>query len=1775
LKNKLFRAAAAFALAAAMVLPSAPVLAVSQTDRLVRDTQIGGERSRLFDDGWKFKLAGSGDYSAAGYDDSAWQDISVPHDWTIYDVNNLYTNNVGWYRKTFYLSPADKGRNIAIRFDGVYMNSTVYINGQQAGNWPAGWTTFQMDITDKLNFGNTPNVVAVKVDYKQPSAWWFTGAGIQRDVWLVVANPVQVNFNGTYISTKSISSASGTAVIQTEVLNKSSADASVTVAQTITDAAGGAVAASESAPLTVAAGKVSTDTQQLTVPNPKLWSIDSPNLYMMKTEIKSGGVVVDTYTTSFGFRTFVMNPNNGLFVNGQYVKIHGVCLHTDLGALGAAMNYAALEDRLKTMKAMGVNAIRTSHNVASPILIEMCDRLGLLVMDEGFVRWLTGNTYDYHLYFSQPSTADMSYLPEAAANPQWSEVDCRNWVKRDRNHPCVLFWSIGNEVGDTTSQTGYNTGVYLKNIVKSEDPNGNAAVTIASNQMGNSTAVALSRDALEAAGYNYGEGYYDSHHAAYPNMVIYGSETSSAVRSRGVFHTPANQSVYTYFDNQVSSYDNSVVPWGRSAESSWVMDRDRQFCLGQFIWTGYDYIGEPTPYGTKNSYFGIVDTAGLPKDIYYFYQSVWTDKSMVHLLPYWDSSLADDNNQIQVWAYSNAASVELFKDGVSLGRKAIDLKAASVLHYSWNVPYSDGQLTAKAYDASGNVVATDSTASFGAPAQVKLSADRAQLTADGKDLVYVTASIQDANGQFVATARNKVRFTVSGAGKLVGVDNGDSTDYDSYQAPERSAFSGKVVAIVESDGTSGPITINANSLGIASGSVTVQAVHQQAVAGIALGSIDGSNAITSPLGTLKMDAAVSPNTADFEQVAYTVSEIGGGATDKAIIGKDGVLKAFKNGQVLVTATALDGSGVSASAVVNISGQAAFTAVSGITVTGSSGAITAKSGKLQLTANVAPTNAAVKDVTWSVRNKSGSGALCASVDNSGLVQALYDGAVTVRAAALDGSGVYGEYDVAISGQSASTVPINKIQLSLVSGSQSLTADSPTVKLSAAALPLGASGQIDWSVTNADGSSSNSAHVVSVDASGVATVTASRNGTFYIMASTKNGGQYPQAWARMAFTASGLVTVTVNPYNLIKARDNDANSGGLGLEGNDPADQSVGGIGSGSWLCFANLDFGLSGSQTVQITGGRASSGSATIEIHDGSVSGPLLATLSFATVDSSNWLTLATREFTLTGLTGAHDLYFVFTNGGFLFYGFQFTEKAPTIRNPYATIKANTYDLGSKSNFNLETDENAVGNIQSGDYLQFNLLDFGQYGSKSVTFTGGCDNTYAPGIIEIHDGSATGALIASLSFAGTGGWQVFNSQTFNVPALTGVHNLCFVFPKGAFLFDSFSFAEIEHDNGIIQNIFLNKLAKASSENVGDNNQIASHAVDGVTDNVKAHKWCASSGSYPQWLEVDLGSLYDLYDLHLVLENDTSAFKYTVAVSSDPADWNAANWSASKTVIDESGNTADTLRDFTLNNVTGRYVRVTFTEQVDNLWAVIVNIAGSGKSHNIALNKPASADSEWAGQLAAMANNDIINDPALGGKNQWCANNQISGPHWWQTDLGGVYALSSFELTMEGDYGYAFQLQGSLDGVNYAPIADVTGGQKVIDLTTNAYARYLRVYNITAGQGMWPVIQNFAAYGGKVSALPAYTLSLAETPAGAAASLAYATDTDTPAKLIVAAYDASGVLLQIQAKDITLSAANTAGLAIAFDKAKAARVDAYLWGAQYNPLCDKALYIRLLS
>jgi beta-galactosidase len=470
-------------------------------------------------------------------------------------------------------------------------------------------------------------------------------------------------------------------------------------------------------------------------------------------------------------------------------------MHHDLGALGSAINYRAIERQVEILKAMGVNAIRTSHNPPAPELLDVCDRQGILVMDEAFDCWETKkNSNDYHLYFAQ-----------------WAQTDIQAMVRRDRNHPSVIMWSIGNEIPSPTTGTATN----LRNWVLAMDTT--RPVTWASNNAGQAANQAVAA-VLDLQGYNYAESRYDTDHSAHPTWKLFGSETSSAVRSRGIYETPASKSILTSSDTQCSSYDNSVVAWGSSAESSYKNDVSRSFVAGQFIWTGFDYIGEPTPYGwpAKSSYFGIVDTAGFPKDIFYFYQSHWTTDPMVHILPHWNWT---SGTTVTVFVYTNCDSAELFLNDVSQGSKTF---ASGALHLEWNVPWASGTLRAEG-KRGGSVVVSQEVQTAGAAAKVALSADRSTIAADGRDLAFVTADIQDANGIFVPTAANALTFSVSGPGEIVGVDNGNAIDTSSYKGTTRNAFSGKALAIIRSTGAAGPIVVAASSSGLTPGSATVSA----------------------------------------------------------------------------------------------------------------------------------------------------------------------------------------------------------------------------------------------------------------------------------------------------------------------------------------------------------------------------------------------------------------------------------------------------------------------------------------------------------------------------------------------------------------------------------------------------------------------------------------------------------------------------------------------------------------------------------------------------------------------------------------------------------------------------------------------------------------------------------------------------------------------------------------------------------------------------------------
>jgi beta-galactosidase len=764
-----------------------------------------GARGKLFDDGWRFFRGDASGAQQPSFDDGSWRSLSVPHDWSIELSFNqgspsgagggYLDGGVGWYRKTFTLDPSYAGKRILISFDGVYMNSQVWINGTSLGTRPYGYSTFQYDITPYVRTDGTSNVVAVRVNNNQPNSRWYSGSGIYRNVWLTALDPVHVAYNGAFVTTPSVSPGSGSVSVATEVENKGSASQTVTVRTGIYDANGTLVTSATSGATGVAANGRSTVNQGLTVSSPRLWSPDSPNLYQVKVEVLVGGTTVDTYLSPLGFRWFSFSATGGMSFNGGSMKMRGTCNHHDLGALGAAFNTRAMERQLQTLKAMGINALRTSHNPPAPELLDLADRLGFVVMDEAFDCWESGKTAnDYHLYFGQ-----------------WAQTDLQDLVRRDRNHPSVIMWSIGNEIPNPSVATATN----LRNWARAVD----STRPVTWNNMDVLGSVASQvASVLDLQGFSYNSWQYDAGHSQHPDWKIFGSESSSAVRSRGIYKTPTNQNILTGSDTQCSSYDNSVVSWGASAENAYRDDTNRTWISGEFIWTGFDYIGEPTPYSwpAKSSYFGICDTAGFPKDIYYFYKSKWTTAPTVHLLPHWNHSVG---TTVPVWAYSNCDSVELFLNDASQGSRTV---SSTTMHVEWSVPWASGTLRADCR-RGGSVVASDTVRTAGSATQVKLTADRTTIAADGRDLVYVTADLQDASGVIVPTAANGVTFAVSGPGRIVGVDNGNAIDTTSYTSPTRKAFSGKVLAIVQSTGAAGTITVTATSSGLAAGSVSATA----------------------------------------------------------------------------------------------------------------------------------------------------------------------------------------------------------------------------------------------------------------------------------------------------------------------------------------------------------------------------------------------------------------------------------------------------------------------------------------------------------------------------------------------------------------------------------------------------------------------------------------------------------------------------------------------------------------------------------------------------------------------------------------------------------------------------------------------------------------------------------------------------------------------------------------------------------------------------------------
>jgi beta-galactosidase len=795
-----------------------------------------------FDNNWRFTLADSTlDASAPGFDDSGWRTLNVPHDWSIEsDFSDSFPATVGggalpgglgWYRKTFTVRETDRDKIISIDFDGIYRNSTVWINGKKLGYRPYGFISFRYDLTPYLLYGDQKNVIAVKVDNsKQPNSRWYSGSGIFRNVWLVRTNKIHVDHWGTYITTPEVTAEKGTVNIDVTVRNAGKA-VPVDVRTIIKDMDGKPICQAESK--STEAMKDSTIvTLKMEVKNPELWSTENPARYKAVTELRANGKLVDSYETLFGFRTFRFDVATGFYLNGKPLKVRGVCLHHDLGCLGSAINTRALERQLKIMKDMGVNAIRTSHNPPAPEMLDLCDSMGILVQDEAFDMWHKQKVqYDYSHDFDQ-----------------WYEKDLSDQILRDRNHPSVFMWSIGNEVieqnvdvdasslsleqanlilnathhgsGAVSSDSAKNgeelITIALANVVKKLDKT--RPVTAACNQAYTDNNLFRS-GALDVLGFNYHETEWKDFPKNFPGKKLIISESTSALATRGAYEMPSDKVLvrpdrwdipFTRPGNSCSAYDNCHVPWGTTQEGSWNLVKHLPFVSGMFIWTGFDYLGEPTPYGwpSRSSFFGIVDLAGFPKDVYYMYQSEWTNKTMLYLFPHWNWKKGET---VDVWAYyNNADEAELFLNGKSLGKQH---KTDSVFHVSWRVPFEPGTLKVVSLK-NGQQVMSKEIHTAGAAAKVVMKPDRGSIHADGKDLSFVTVEIQDKDGNLVPDASQMIHFSVAGNGVIVGTDNGDPNNHVSLKKPDRNAFHGKALVVIQSNGDRGTVKVTAKTDGL-------------------------------------------------------------------------------------------------------------------------------------------------------------------------------------------------------------------------------------------------------------------------------------------------------------------------------------------------------------------------------------------------------------------------------------------------------------------------------------------------------------------------------------------------------------------------------------------------------------------------------------------------------------------------------------------------------------------------------------------------------------------------------------------------------------------------------------------------------------------------------------------------------------------------------------------------------------------------------------------------
>ncbi|MCY2687533.1 beta-galactosidase GalB [Salinimicrobium sp. TH3] len=788
------------------------------------------ERKISFNEDWQFFL---GDSLKMSSSEANWRTLNLPHDWSIEGEfspehpagvgGGALPGGLGWYKKNFTLEESDSTNLTAVTFDGIYQNSEVWINGNYLGNRPNGYIGFQYDLTPYLNYGNEPNEILVKVDNSdQPNSRWYSGSGIYRNVWLEQTDQLHVPLWGTFVTTPEVSRDSALVQVEVKLVNKYSGvkngilETSLFYKDQEVNSA-----ASE---FEIQVQDTSEVTQQIKVVQPNLWSVDDPQLYSAVTRIKVDGKIVDQYTTQFGIRDFRFDLEEGFLLNGEQVKIKGVNNHHDLGPLGAAVNKRAIERQLEIMKEMGVNGIRTAHNPPAPELLELTDKMGFIVMDESFDIWERAKTEsDYSNYWEE-----------------WHERDMRDMILRDRNHPSVFIWSIGNEVPEQWSERGAEIGRELARITKEVDPTrpvtagmnppihtGDQDVTLQFDEPQQPNALAGS-GALDLIGYNYAHQTYPKHQINFPNTPFIATETTSALATRGHYEFPSDTiKIWPVRwdipfdggnpDNTISAFDQVRTPWGSTHEATWKIIKKHDFLSGFYIWTGFDYLGEPTPYTwpSRSSYFGIVDLAGFPKDTYYMYKSEWTDEPVLHLLPHWNW---EEGQIVDVWAYyNNADEVELFLNGESMGTKR---KEGDDLHVMWRFPFKKGILKAVSRK-DGQVVLEREVKTAGEPAKLTLQPDRSTIKADGQDLSFITVNITDEKGTLAPRANNLVHFEVKGGGKIEAVASGDPTSHESFKGASHSALNGKVLVVIRAGKEAGPVEVTATADGLQKATTTI------------------------------------------------------------------------------------------------------------------------------------------------------------------------------------------------------------------------------------------------------------------------------------------------------------------------------------------------------------------------------------------------------------------------------------------------------------------------------------------------------------------------------------------------------------------------------------------------------------------------------------------------------------------------------------------------------------------------------------------------------------------------------------------------------------------------------------------------------------------------------------------------------------------------------------------------------------------------------------------